>query len=609
MRNHLVVVALLLLAVPWLLPASDAVLTGDTYIRSSASTANYGGASALVVNSQSRALLQFDLSTLPAGTTASGVAKATLKLWVSQPCRPDFDIYGLWAYWTLNPCDPGPAPAGSFDVRRITSGWSEGTVMGQTAPAIGSAVASAVPAGGANLFVAVDVTPAVKEWLSGTANHGLALVANAAGTQVQFDSKESTQSSHPAELEIALAGPQGPAGPTGPQGAPGLPGVPGAKGPQGNPGPAGATGARGTTGAAGGTGPVGVVGPTGAAGPTGVAGAIGAQGATGAIGVTGPVGATGLTGAVGPIGSAGPTGATGATGAKGPTGQDGAEGSTGATGATGPHLVTTIFVHPGFTNGQPDAVKSGTALVSARNTACNSASASQHYVLKIEPGTYNVVTPTTDDLGLCPYVDFEGSGEDITTITGSKVYTVTAFSTNVALGEVRCLTIINTQHSNNDGGTPVYFNSGNSWSLRHVTVVTDDSYAYAVDSFGSGIMDHVTLVSSGIGLHAEGPGTVQVLESSITSSAIGIRFYENGYVRNTAINASTPIRVVSGVTEVHGSSLWNTNGGTSSLILDPGATATVYVSVFGGGVVQNSGSTVACYFTTGPSGPVDSSCQ
>ena len=118
MRTNFVMVACLLLAVPCLLPASTAILTADAYVTSATPKTNYGPAPVLVVKSGSRALLMFDLSTLPAGTTAATVAKATLRLWVQGPGQ---------GY---------AGPAGTFDVRLVTGAWNEATVTNKTAPGV-----------------------------------------------------------------------------------------------------------------------------------------------------------------------------------------------------------------------------------------------------------------------------------------------------------------------------------------------------------------------------------------------------------------------------------------------------------------------------------------
>ncbi len=209
-------------------------------------------------------MLKFDLSTLPAGTKAADVAKATLKLWISVP--------------TLSSTPSGMWSTGSFDVKRATGTWKETTVTNTTARGIGTLVAI-VPIGAVGswggVYVTADITQAVKEWLSGTPNNGLTLVRNSTGTIVAFDAKESIGTSHAAELDITLigpVGPPGPTGPTGPQGPQGIPGPPGPPGAQGAQGATGPSGPAGATGAAGAAGPQGIPGPTGPIGPQGPAG-------------------------------------------------------------------------------------------------------------------------------------------------------------------------------------------------------------------------------------------------------------------------------------------------------------------------------------------------
>ncbi len=532
MRN-LLVVAFLLLAVPFVLPGSTAVLTGDTYVSSSHSTTNYGAAPNLVVDSTDRALLKFDLSTLPAGTTAADVAKATLKLWVSKPCEHS---------------DP---PAGSFDVHLVTSAWSEAAVTNHTAPAIGTAVASAIPAGAADTFVAVDVTAAVQGWLNGTpANNGLVLVARAAGTRVEFDSKENTETSHPAELEIALIGPPGPTGPTGAQGVPGLPG------------------------------------PTGPHGPTGAAGATGAQGVQG---ITGATGATGAAGATGPAGATGATGPSGPQGATGPTGADGQQGLAGPTGATGPAgaYASTTIVSPGANAGA-----SGSALLAAATAACAAATASQPYLVKIEPGTYDL---GGSQLVLCPNVDVEGSGEDITNITSSGNRTVYEDSSAPSVGEVRLLTITNTFRNG------AYLLGAASWRFRNVTV---SPAATGIFGYGHGTVDHVTInltgvfASYGISMF----GSLEVADSSITtanSGMTGVNFSGPSaadilHIDNLTITGPGTGVQAFGLVEIFASRILS---GGSSLVVDGPDHVTVYSSVLQSAVSVGLGSSATYYST------------
>ena len=261
----------------------QAVLVGDAHVSSAQPGVNAGGLSNLNVGGGATALVQFDLSPLPAGTTAAQIGRAVLRMYVNR-----VDTAGVVA------------------VAPVLSAWSEGAVTFATMPTVGAAVQVA-SVGGAGQFVSFDVTATVQGWVSGVAaNDGLALSAGTA--VVYFDSKENDLTGHPAELEILLTPGSGGSGAVGATGATGAPGATGPQGLQGVAGAAGAAGAKGATGATGATGLQGSQGVTGATGATGVAGATGAPGLQGAAGTAGVAGSTGANGA---------TGATGATGAAG----------------------------------------------------------------------------------------------------------------------------------------------------------------------------------------------------------------------------------------------------------------------------------------------------
>jgi len=277
-RRHFFVY--LLIGMAMLLPSLsfgvEATLTDDayTYSGSRAANAKYGTQAILSVRGAAggaalkRSFLKFDLSTVPAGMTSADVQKATLKLYVSKL-----------------------TVAGSFDVAKVTGGWDETTITDQTAPSVEGGVATGVRINEGKIFVTVDLTNLVMGWLSGTVpNYGIAILPNIEGITVDFDSKESSTTSHEPRLDIVLRGPQGlpgPQGATGPKGDkgdPGAPGLPGHSpvltwsgdriaidgsitGPHLT-GPQGATGATGATGA---KGDKGDKGDTGAQGPPGVA--------------------------------------------------------------------------------------------------------------------------------------------------------------------------------------------------------------------------------------------------------------------------------------------------------------------------------------------------
>jgi hypothetical protein len=64
--------------------ATDVALTGDAHVNSTRSTTNFGTLANLYIGNGNTTLLQFDLSTLPTGLTASQVSRATLTVFVNR---------------------------------------------------------------------------------------------------------------------------------------------------------------------------------------------------------------------------------------------------------------------------------------------------------------------------------------------------------------------------------------------------------------------------------------------------------------------------------------------------------------------------------------------
>jgi len=240
--------------------AQSAPPSADSYTQSSKSSTNFGAQTSLLVNSSTTSYLQFNLGTLPAGTS---ISKATLRLYVTTVTT-----------------------SGSFDVDQVQATWSESAITYKNQPPLGASATGLHPislsSSSVNQFVLIDITSLVQDWFTNPAafpNYGIALVLQGNNGSFAFDSKESATTSHQPELEIAITGP---IGPQGPQGPPGL---------------------------------TGSTGPAGPAGPTGATGAQGAQGQQGPIGLPGPAGPTGATGPQGPQGPQGPAGASGTFGA------------------------------------------------------------------------------------------------------------------------------------------------------------------------------------------------------------------------------------------------------------------------------------------------------
>lgn len=203
-----------------------------------------------------------------------------------------------------------------------------------------------------------------------------------------------------------------------------------------------------------------------------------------------------------------------APGARGPAGPAGPQGPAGAQGDTGPAAGTqylrTIVVSP-----LADAAASGTALLDA--LAQIGASAEKPYLLKIEPGTYHL---GTRELTMKPYLDIEGSGEGVTTVT-SRVDTGLGTIVGASNAELRFLTV-----KNEGGGTIGLAFSAETASprLTHVTAVSSGALTnYGLRfSNGSPLLTNVTARATGgseaVGLVNFG-GAISAANSSFTGSA------------------------------------------------------------------------------------------
>ncbi|HEV8268398.1 MAG TPA: hypothetical protein VGR00_09205, partial [Thermoanaerobaculia bacterium] len=83
---------------------------------------------------------------------------------------------------------------------------------------------------------------------------------------------------------------------------------------------------------------------------------------------------------------------------------------------TGTPYATTIFARTVVVKPLGTAAQNGSQLVAAVN-GITTASVSNRWTVKLEPGVYDVGNPGT--LLMKPFVDLEGSGENVTRITGT----------------------------------------------------------------------------------------------------------------------------------------------------------------------------------------------
>ncbi len=242
---------------------------------------------------------------------------------------------------------------------------------------------------------------------------------------------------------------------------------------------------------------------------------------------------------VGTVGPQGEVGPQGPQGVKGDTGLTGPQGVQGEPGTGTPHYANVIVV-----------AKSGgdySDPISAIQSITN-ASATNPYLVKIMPGVYTV----SSMMVMKPFVHVEGSGESITTVTGSIPNN--GIVKCVSNAELRNITI----ESNYGSGAYGIETSGANIKISNVTVNvysnsgTRGIYTYGSDYAAPVVLNKVTILSKSdsdqIGIYAE-PRTsitannlkiIMTQSSPSNNSAIGIFNYYEAQIDLDASSISMP---------------------------------------------------------------------
>lgn len=162
----------------------------------------------------------------------------------------------------------------------------------------------------------------------------------------------------------------------------------------------------------------------------------------------------------------------------------------------------------------------------AIGTWCGTPSALNPCLLKIMPGTYDI---GGSSLQMVSYVDIEGSGENVTKITGSVdnsdwVYITTGLVYGADNAELRFLTIENTSSGNQ---TVTMINDTVSPKISSVTIMTSGGiYNYGIYNNSSGTMVNAVTVnpsgSDSIGVFNEGTCNIEITNSRIKGATYSI---------------------------------------------------------------------------------------
>ena len=183
-------------------------VTDDTFIQKESPNVQSGSVASLQVdnrnlNKEHITYALFDLSLVPSDAVLD---KAVLRFFVNKVTQ-----------------------AGTMQILVVTRPWAEKTLTWNTASpasAADPAVKTSIVQADADSYITIDITHVVQQWVNDPqTNLGLALRGESPALNIALDSKESTSTSHPMELEVVLEGGlagtpglQGPAGPQGPQG-------------------------------------------------------------------------------------------------------------------------------------------------------------------------------------------------------------------------------------------------------------------------------------------------------------------------------------------------------------------------------------------------------
>lgn len=207
------------------------------------------------------------------------------------------------------------------------------------------------------------------------------------------------------------------------------------------------------------------------------------------------------------------------------------------------HSIQGGYTHTLIVSPDPDPVQAGRLLREVVSGIADP-SASNPYLVKIEPGIYDL---EADSLFMRSYVDIEGSGEGVTTIT-SAIATGSGTVVGANNSELRYLTVTNTGQPNQQ--VVAIFTETTSPRFSHVTAIASGgSENYGIHtSNGTIVLNHVTSSASGGGQSfgvANYNSVMTILDS--TFSAADAANFNAGFVttyggsnkvNNSMINAS-----------------------------------------------------------------------
>ncbi|HEX2915877.1 MAG TPA: hypothetical protein VH186_34265 [Chloroflexia bacterium] len=245
-------------------------------------------------------------------------------------------------------------------------------------------------------------------------------------------------------------------------------------------------------------------------------------------------------------------------------------------------LFRTIVVSP---NGTP--AQNGTALLTAMTTISNSTpSASNPWLLKLEPGNYDL---NGNSLTLLPFVDLEGSGEDVTFISSSisSGFPPTQGTLTMAANSTaRLLQVANSNNGFRKAAVVIPATATNV-QLSHINAIettTGGGEGYALYNNGSVTIQNSQFTVAGattdnVGVRNDG-GTLNLQGSQVTGTSGGTMVGIFSFAGGTTNVANSNIAVSGGSTSNIAAAAQN-SAQTSTLIITNSTLNATGISSFG----------------------------
>ena len=228
------------------------------------------------------------------------------------------------------------------------------------------------------------------------------------------------------------------------------------------------------------------------------------------------------------------------------------------------------------------ATQNGAALKSALS-GITGASATNPYLLKVEPGVYDVGNSNTP-LTMKEWVDIEGSGEGVTKIVASGTAGNTGTVVGASNSELRFLTVENTGGT---GDAIAIFNpytSGSTLRLTHVSAAASGSSTHNI-----GVVNHAAVTMTDVTATASGAGPLNIgVANNITSPTMtGVTARATGGASNVGVDNYNSSPVIN----------------DSTLEATGGSHVNYAISSSGGGTIRVNSSRLRA---TGPNNIIDS---